>query len=126
MQGGMYFRRCSSSKHSSITRKVDQFLYPASSPSISNFENQALRPLPKNRLFAIFHLYNNDRGDSKHDFLRNDFFFSYDFSSYRGETKRVDWLDSPWGALVLFMKKKDGSLRICIDYRQLNKVTIKN
>ena len=33
---------------------------------------------------------------------------------------------SPWGAPILFMKKKDGSLRLCIDYRQLNRVTIRN
>jgi len=33
---------------------------------------------------------------------------------------------SPWGAPILFVKKKDDTLRLCIDYRKLNKVTIKN
>ena len=33
---------------------------------------------------------------------------------------------SPWGAPVLFAKKKDKTLRLCIDYRQLNRITVKN
>nr|GEY20595.1 transposon Ty3-G Gag-Pol polyprotein [Tanacetum cinerariifolium] len=33
---------------------------------------------------------------------------------------------SPWGAPILFVKKNDGSFRMCIDYRELNKLTVKN
>jgi hypothetical protein len=33
---------------------------------------------------------------------------------------------SPWGASILFVRKEDGTLRLCIDFKQLNKVTVKN
>ncbi|GKG24634.1 hypothetical protein Tco_0395262, partial [Tanacetum coccineum] len=33
---------------------------------------------------------------------------------------------SPWGAPMLFVKKKDGSFHMCIDYKELNKLTVKN
>nr|GEW77823.1 putative reverse transcriptase domain-containing protein [Tanacetum cinerariifolium] len=35
-------------------------------------------------------------------------------------------ISSPWGASILFVKKKDRSLRMCIDYLELNKLTVKN
>ena len=33
---------------------------------------------------------------------------------------------SPWGTPILFLRKKDGTIKLCVDYRKLNKVTIKN
>ena len=42
------------------------------------------------------------------------------------EKKHIRPTVSPWEAPVMFLKKKDGTLRLCIDYRQLNKVMVKN
>ncbi|GKB74099.1 putative reverse transcriptase domain-containing protein [Tanacetum coccineum] len=45
---------------------------------------------------------------------------------YRLVPSKMKPSSSPWGAPVLFVKKKDGSFRMCIDYRELNKLTVKN
>ena len=48
---------------------------------------------------------------------------------YLADSMRKGWIQestSPAGAPILFVKKKDGSLRLCVDYRGLNRVTVKN
>ncbi|GKF22181.1 putative reverse transcriptase domain-containing protein, partial [Tanacetum coccineum] len=56
----------------------------------------------------------------------------YELEEFSGQLKELQDKgfirpsSSTWGAPVLFVKKKDGSFRICIDYRELNKLTVKN
>nr|GFB55560.1 retrotransposon protein, putative, Ty3-gypsy subclass [Tanacetum cinerariifolium] len=49
-----------------------------------------------------------------------------DFSEELFDKGFIRLSSSPWGAPVLFVKKKDGSFRMCINYRELNKLTVKN
>ncbi|GJR40782.1 putative reverse transcriptase domain-containing protein [Tanacetum coccineum] len=57
---------------------------------------------------------------------KRQFEFQIDLFPGAAPVARDPYSSSPWGASVLFVKKKDDSFRMCIDYRKLNKLTVKN
>nr|GEW70841.1 retrotransposon protein, putative, Ty3-gypsy subclass [Tanacetum cinerariifolium] len=67
---------------------------------------------------------NNNQGNNN-----NNNIYNRELSDQLKELSKKGFIhpsSSPWRALVLFVKKKDGSFRMCIDYQELNKLTVKN
>ncbi|GKC13692.1 putative reverse transcriptase domain-containing protein [Tanacetum coccineum] len=72
------------------------------------------------------HITTKKAEDKSGEMRLEDIPFFRDFPKELSDKGFIRPNSSPWGALVLFVKKKDGSFRMCIDYRELNKLTLKN
>jgi len=78
--------------------------------------------LGSNRYITRYHLYSSVA-------IQNGSYGLAELKIYLQElldTRFICLSSSPWGASILFVKKKDNTLKLCIDYRQLKKVTVKN